>query len=179
MGAMMQLDKSDWRVGPADVPAGIAEACAFWQMSRDNSSLLRAGARAETGIPHYFQADFIDAIDAAARAQPLARKYASTLLRAVNASTACTANGWCAEVGLPATGFAGRGLAPKPKADEQIQAILTGERAITMPLWGVSLNPAIAQSYGGVRHGGSSRSWGSFLPCRPGCIQVSRTTSRN
>lgn len=138
----------DQHVGP---DLDLADACAAWQGGRDTgSSLLRAGARALVGVPHYFVADFIADHDREARANPQALEQASILLAAVNASVARPADGWCAEVGLPATGFVGRGLAPKPGADEQILQTLTQTCRITMPLWGVSLDPGIAKSYGGT-----------------------------
>ena len=155
----MNQDEKEQRLsaGAADGPssarsdAELADACAAWQGGRDiGSSLLRTGARAVAGVPHYFHADFIADHDRRARAHPKALGQASILLAAVNASVARTADDWCAAVDLPATGFAGRGVSPKPAADEQILRTLTQTHRITMPLWGVSLDPGVAKSFGGT-----------------------------
>ena len=69
------------------------------------------------------------------------------LLRAVNAAPHRDADAWCAAVGLPAGGFAGRGISSKPAEDPQIEKRLaTGQ--IEMPLWGVSLSPEVAAGFG-------------------------------
>jgi hypothetical protein len=135
---------------PATAPDRLAEACRTWQAGRDQgSSLIRAGARVLVGRVHYFQSDFIATLERDARANPAALGRAATLLQAVNASRPLSAEQWSREVGSPVTGFAGRGLAAKPAEDEQIlRALKTGR--ITMPLWGVSLDPEIARSYGGL-----------------------------
>lgn len=127
----------------------LAEACATWQGGRDfGSSLLRAAARVLVDRPHYFRAAFITDLERTARSNPTALGQAATLLRAVNASRPLTADQWSTEVGLPTTGFAGRGLAPKLAEDDQIRTALK-EGRITMPLWGVSLDVDVARSYGG------------------------------
>lgn len=134
---------------PRDVrEAQLAEACSRWQSGRDGgSSRLRGAARALTGIPHYFQADFISSYERAARADPEAMLQAATLLRAVAAAEPLDADGWSGRAGLPARGFAGRGLQENPKGEPEIlRAMESG--TITMPLWGLSLDPAVAASYG-------------------------------
>ena len=69
------------------------------------------------------------------------------LLRAVNAAPHRDADAWSAAVGLPAGGFAGRGIKSKPDEDPQIEKRLaTGQ--IEMPLWGVSLSPDVAAGFG-------------------------------
>jgi hypothetical protein len=65
----------------------------------------------------------------------------------VNDAERRDADGWCAATGLPAGGFAGRGLAEKPDEDPQILRTL-GHREITMPLWGVSLSRTVADGFG-------------------------------
>src|SRR4051794_20591197 len=125
----------------------LSDACAMWQSGRDGgSSRLRGAARALTGIPHYFTADFIAAQESAARDDPRATEYARVLLSAVRDSDARTPAQWREACSLPDGHFAGRGLEPKPQ-DDQIEAVLDGG-AITMPLWGVSLDAAVASGFG-------------------------------
>jgi hypothetical protein len=127
--------------------AKLAEACKVWQSGRDGgSSRLRGAARVLTGIPHYFHADFITAHELAARDDPEAMDNADVLLRAVGASEALTAAERRERCSLPTGDFAGRGLASKPQ-DDQIEAVLES-REITMPLWGVSLDRTVADSFG-------------------------------
>jgi hypothetical protein len=131
-------------------PAGseLAEACASWQGGRDiGSSLLRGAARVLTGIPHYFTADFITGYEEKARSTPAALDEAGVLLRALALAPHRTADEWCTDAGLPHTGFAGRGLEQNPTKDHQIAAALASGH-ITMPLWGLSLSPAVAVSFG-------------------------------
>jgi hypothetical protein len=67
----------------------VAEACRVWQSGRDGgSSRLRGAARALSGVPHYFRADFITAYGRAARDDPAAMANAAVLLRARLASPA-------------------------------------------------------------------------------------------
>lgn len=128
--------------------SALAEACESWQGGRDTgSSLLRGAARNITGLPHYFDASFITDHETAAAANPAATRRATVLLAALAIAPHRSADEWCAEGTLPASGFAGRGLGAKPIEDEQIAATLrTGK--ITMPLWGVSLSPGIANEFG-------------------------------
>lgn len=125
----------------------LAEACRVWQSGRDGgSSRLRGAARVLTGIDHYFQSAFISDHEREAQADPRTMAHGRTLLEAVAASTSRDADAWCAHTSLPPSGFAGRGLKPKPDDDQIVAALTTGE--ITMPLWGVSLNRAVAESFG-------------------------------
>jgi hypothetical protein len=96
---------------------------------------------------HYFSAGFITDHEVAARAQREALDAGTALLHAVNAAPHLDADGWNAWVGLPLRSFAGRGIAEKPDEDPQIERQLrTGQ--IEMPLWGVSLDRAVADSFG-------------------------------
>jgi hypothetical protein len=130
---------------PEDV---LAEACALWQGGRDiGSSPVRAAARVLSGVAHYFRADFITEYDRQARRTPEVLAAGTALLRAVNAAPHRDADAWCAEVGLPGGGFAGRGIASQPAEDPQIEARLRSGQ-IEMPLWGVSLSPVVAAGFG-------------------------------
>jgi hypothetical protein len=125
----------------------LAVACELWQSGRDGgSSRLRGAARALTGVPHYFHADFITAQEDEARRSPGALRAGIASLRAVNSAERREADGWNAGTGLPVRGFAGRGLAPKPEDDQILEQLARGE--ITMPLWGVSLDPDVATGFG-------------------------------
>src|SRR3954453_18819633 len=125
----------------------LSDACTMWQSGRDGgSSRVRAAARVLTGIPHYFTADFIAAQESAARDDPRAIAAARVLLGAVGDSDARTAAQWRQACSLPAGHFAGRGLDTKPQ-DDEIEAVLDSG-AITMPLWGVSLDADVASGFG-------------------------------
>ena len=118
----------------------LAQACQAWQGGRNTGSTpLRGAARVLTGLPHYFQADFITKQEDDASANPKVRAYAATLLGAVASATPRTADEWNAHVGLYPRGFAGRGLEPKEPYDEQILRALDSG-TLVMPLWGVSLS---------------------------------------
>ncbi|MGY1834348.1 HD domain-containing protein [Blastococcus sp. SYSU DS0510] len=126
----------------------LAEACTLWQGGRDvGSSPVRAAARVLSGVDHYFRADFISDYNRQARTTPEALAAGVALLRAVNAAPHRDANGWSDAVGLPAGGFAGRGITSKPDEDPQIEWRLSTGR-IEMPLWGVSLSPDVAAGFG-------------------------------
>lgn len=126
----------------------LTEACTLWQGGRDvGSSPVRAAARVLSGVRHYFHADFITAYNEQARTTQEVLAAGITLLRAVNAAPHRDAGAWAASVGLPAGGFAGRGISSKPAEDPQIEKRLaTGQ--IEMPLWGVSLSPEVAAGFG-------------------------------
>jgi hypothetical protein len=126
----------------------LAVACEMWQGGRDSgSSRLRGAARALSGVRHYFSAPFISDHETAARTQREALDAGLALLRAVNGAPHLDADGWNGRTGLPQRGFAGRGIAEKLDEDPQIQRQLrTGQ--IEMPLWGVSLSPAVAAGFG-------------------------------
>jgi hypothetical protein len=131
------------------VPAeALAEACTLWQGGRDvGSSPVRAAARVLSGVDHYFRAGFITDYDRQARTTPEVLAAGVALLRAVNEAPHRDADAWCAEVGLPRSGFAGRGIKSKPAEDPQIEKrLVTGQ--IEMPLWGVSLSPDVAAGFG-------------------------------
>ncbi|MGY1771955.1 hypothetical protein [Blastococcus sp. SYSU D00813] len=140
------------RARPAQQPPvaddDLAEACTLWQGGRDvGSSPVRAAARVLSGVRHYFSAPFISAYDEQARTSPEVLAAGIALLRSVNAAPFRNADGWASVVGLPAGGFVGRGIASKPAEDPQIERRLrTGQ--IEMPLWGVSLSPAVAAGFG-------------------------------
>jgi len=120
----------------------------MWQGGRNvGSSLIRGAARALTGIPHYFRADFIRAYEQKAQKTPQALAAATTLLRSVNGAERLDADGRNAMTGSPARGFAGRGLEANPEKDDQILRVLERGR-ITMPLWGVSLDRKVAEKFG-------------------------------
>ena len=133
---------------PPVAEAHLAVACEMWQGGQDTgSSRLRGAARALTGVRHYVRAPFITEHEVAARAQREALEAGIALLRAVNAAPRLEADGWNTEVGLPARGFAGRGIKAKPDEDPQIEKQLrTGQ--IEMPLWGVSLSREVAEGFG-------------------------------
>lgn len=72
----------------------LNEACEVWQSGRDvGSSPLRAAARILTGVPHYFRAEFIDALDRSVTDDEQALSRARTLLTAVSASPPMTTVG--------------------------------------------------------------------------------------
>ncbi len=126
----------------------LAAACTSWQSGRDGgSTLLRAAARALTGIPHYFTAAFITEKEEEARGNPAALQRAATLLHAIADAPLLTADQWAERHGVDPANFAGRGLGRKQTEDEQIARQLRGG-VIDMPLWGVSLDPAVAQRFG-------------------------------
>lgn len=130
------------------VESELSSACRFWQTGRDGgSSLLRGAARVLTGIPHYFEAPFITAHEDRARQDPQARTYAQVLLQELSRSPARASSEWAALLGVGGGDFAGRGLTANPGKDEQIEQRLRDGR-IAMPLWGLSLDRAVTNSYG-------------------------------
>jgi len=127
----------------------LGEACALWQGGRDvGSSLIRGAARVLTGVPHYVQASYITAQEEAARGRPDALAAAGALLTGVAGANRLDADGWARVASLPPTGFAGRGLRSEAEKDDQIEAVLSSG-SIRMPLWGLSLDRAVTQQYGG------------------------------
>ena len=128
----------------------LSDACEVWQSGRDGgSSPLRAAARILTGVPHYFRAEFIDELDRSVADDEQALFRARTLLTAVSSSLPMTTEQWRSSVGLPGPGFASRGIASKPGADEQIEELVAGpEATVTMPLWGFSLSEDVAVEFG-------------------------------
>lgn len=125
----------------------LRDACSAWQSGRDQgSSRLRAAARVLTGLPHYFAADFIEQQEEAARRDPASLERAGILLDAVAASQPREAAAWRGGDPAAEADLAGRGLAAKPQDDDIMKALATGE--VVMPLWGVSLDRKIAESYG-------------------------------
>jgi hypothetical protein len=126
----------------------LATACALWQGGQNvGSSPVRGAARVLSGVDHYFRAGFITDYDRQARTTPEVLAAGVALLRAVNAAPHRDADAWSAAVGLPAGGFAGRGIKSKPDEDPQIEARLATGR-IEMPLWGISLSPDVAAGFG-------------------------------
>ncbi|MGX1696373.1 hypothetical protein ACWIBQ_13415 [Microbacterium keratanolyticum] len=124
----------------------IEEACMLWQSGRDTgSSPLRAAARVLTGVPHYFEADFIQAFDAAARENDALRAHASVLLSALDVAPRHSADEWGELVGFPSA-WAGRGTPGGAHATQIRQSLASG--SITMPLWGVSLSETVAADFG-------------------------------
>lgn len=121
----------------------------MWQSGRDGgSSRLRGAARALTGSRHYFEAPFITEHERRARADVATMLRAGVLIRAVTTSDARDAGAWSEAAALPATSFAGRGIASKATSDAQIIAQLR-RGWIEMALWGVSLDRGVVDSYGG------------------------------
>jgi hypothetical protein len=127
----------------------LGEACAVWQSERQGSSTLRGAARVLTGLEHYFSASYIRDYEEKARAEPWMLERAGRLMTAIANSNPRTADGWCADLGLPASGFAGRGLQSKSDEDEDDQILerLEPGEIISMPLWGISLDREIARKY--------------------------------
>ena len=126
----------------------LVEACMRWQGGRDGgSSLLRGAARVITNHPHYFNADYITRYEDQARADTEVLAEGRALLAAVATAAQRTADEWNEALGLPPRDFAGRGLQRRLDEDQQIVASLNSG-AITMPLWGVSLDPEVAESFG-------------------------------
>src|SRR2546423_1868373 len=125
----------------------LKEACTVWQSGRDDgSSRLHGAARVLTGIPHYFDADFIRKHEEAARSDEASLERARLLMTAIAKSDARAHEEWCADLSIANSGFAGRGLDKKPQDDQILAALESSE--ITMPLWGISLDRDIALSYG-------------------------------
>ena len=121
----------------------------MWQGGRDSgSSLIRGAARVLTGVPHYVAASYIADQEEAARRRPDALAAARTLLGAVAAANRLDADGWAGYASLPSGGFAGRGLRSEAEKDAQIEAVLDSEM-LQMPLWGLSLDRAVTEQYGG------------------------------
>jgi hypothetical protein len=143
-----QVERDRPAVQPPVPDGALAEACTLWQGGRDvGSSPIRGAARVLSGVRHYFYADFIAAYDEQARTTPEVLPAGLALLRAVNAAPHRDADAWSAAVGLSARGFAGRGIKSKPDEDPQIERRLRSGQ-IEMPLWGVSLSPAVAAGFG-------------------------------
>ena len=132
---------------------GLRPACTSWQSGRDGGSTpIRGGARILTGVPHYFEADFINEIDDQARQDQETLTHARTLLRAVGLSPRQTADDWRRQLGLVGDAPAMRGIASKKgqeHIDDAIERLVTSPNAtIEMPLWGFSLDPQVALGYG-------------------------------
>jgi hypothetical protein len=163
-------------VQPPVPDADLRDACTLWQGGQNvGSSPVRGAARVLSGVRHYFRADFITRYDRQARTTPEVLAAGVALLRAVNAAPHRNADAWCAEVGLPIGGFAGRGISSKPAEDPQIEARLRSGQ-IEMPLWGVSLIPT---SQPASAPGSCSSWWATSPPSRRGSTRGSRTSSRN
>ena len=103
-----------------------------------------------TGIPHYFDSDFITGYDDSARDDVTLLEMGRALLQAV-ASYGVRDVGHYAEV-LHYSGQASpsRGIKKKdPVEDDQIDRIVRRPGAVlAMPLWGFSLDPLKAREYG-------------------------------
>ncbi len=133
---------------PSDSP--LALACSRWQSGREGgSSLLRGAARVTTGERHYFRAPFITEYETDAEADPTAIDEAKALLEAIAEAKARPAEQWCEKLDLVVPEpFTGRGIEAKgPEIDDQITASLA-RGTITMPLWGISLDRKVAESFG-------------------------------
>jgi hypothetical protein len=124
----------------------LSEACAFWQSSQENSSLLRGAARVLTGMPHYFSASYIANYEQKACGDPASRSRAHVLLEAVRTSLSREPSDWADEPQPPGIGFASRGLKCKPEDEQILEVLRSGE--IVMPLWGVTLSRGVATGYG-------------------------------
>lgn len=144
-----------WRLG-GDVDhtaTTLADACRTWQSGRNGGSTpIRGGARLLTGIPHYFDADFIDQIDANASQDKETLTHAQVLLTAIEHAPKRTVDEWRSHLHLAGDSPAMRGIASKEgqdHIDDAIERLVTSQNAIiAMPLWGFSLNPAVALGYG-------------------------------
>ncbi len=135
-------------VQPPVADGDLADACTLWQGGQNvGSSPVRGAARVLSGVGHYFSAPFIDDYDRAARQSPEVLAAGVALLRSVNAAPFRDADNWSSAVGLPGSGFAGRGIKSKTDEDPQIEQRLQSGR-IEMPLWGVSLSPTVAAGFG-------------------------------
>jgi hypothetical protein len=135
-------------VQPPVADGDLAGACTLWQGGQNvGSSPVRGAARLLAGVDHYFSAPFIDGYDQQTRTTPEVLAAGVALLRSVNAAPFRDADGWSSAVGLPGSGFAGRGITSKTNEDPQIEERLQSGR-IEMPLWGVSLSPAVAAGFG-------------------------------
>lgn len=131
-----------------DVEQALAEACGVWQSGRDGgSSRLRGAARVLTGVPHYFEADFIRDHEEAARNDPAALRHARVILNRLAVSPARPAGEWAATAKVRESDFAGRGLASNLQ-DAQIEARLDSG-SFDMPLFGLSLDREVTVQYGG------------------------------
>jgi len=102
-----------------------------------------------TGIPHYFDADFIRGVDGAARANGDTLDAAQLLLSTLASAPMETIEQIAARSGFAGRAVAARGIAAKDAAvDSQIAEALQLGRTVAMPLWGFSLDDAVATSYG-------------------------------
>ena len=130
----------------------LAEACTAWQEHRDASSLIRAAARVISGVPHYFQADFITHLEQQARGDHGALVHASTLMTTLAKAAPRTVEEWRTQTGVDGSGCAARGIAAKPAAsgiDAEIERAVTRPGAtLNMPLWGFSLSEDVARTFG-------------------------------
>ena len=125
----------------------LGAACAFWQAGRDGgSTLLRGAARVITGVPHYFCAPFIHEKEDEARHNPVALFHGAVLLDELERSSRRTPSEWAIHTEMPDVSFAGRGLKSAAQDDKIEQRLSTG--VIDMPLWGLSLDREVSESYG-------------------------------
>lgn len=132
-------------------PRALLEACRYWQGGQDQgSSPLRAAARVLTGIPHYFDSDFITAYDDAARDDAVLLELGRTLLDAVANSGVHDVGHFAEALRYPGAASPSRGIRKKvPAEDDQIDRIVRRTGAVLpMPLWGFSLDPLKAREYG-------------------------------
>lgn len=133
-------------MSPRPTDAEVRDACTAWQGGRDGgSSPIRAAARVLTGVDHYFSADFITDLEQTAASNPQTLSRARALLGALGSSPLLDATEWGERTGFP-TSWAGRGISSGPQ-DDQISTVL-GTGLITMPLWGLSLQRDVAESFG-------------------------------
>lgn len=124
----------------------LKDACAIWQGGMEGgSSPIRAAARNLTGVSHYFKADFITKYEEEARANGRTKARARVLLEALAASPVRTPAEWAATLGVDSD-WVGRGIKKGPQDPQILESLASGE--LTMPLWGASFDPAVAQSYG-------------------------------
>lgn len=141
----MNQSNRDIQEGASD--PRLVEAVRRWQSGREGSSLLRGAARVLTGVPHYFEADFIADYEARAKRDRLARSQARLLMDEIAMAATRSSLEWHASVGLPGSAFAGRGIKSKPHQDGQILESLA-RGTLVMPLWGFSLREDVALAYG-------------------------------
>jgi hypothetical protein len=99
-----------------------------------------------TQVPHYFAADYVREYERQAAEDRSAIEQARLLMRVIAGGKAKRDNEWQMSLGIPGPPFAGRGIKPKSEDPQILRDIARG--ILSMPLWGFSLNEAVARSYG-------------------------------
>jgi hypothetical protein len=124
----------------------LREACTAWQGGRDiGSTPIRAAARVLTQTKHYFDAHFITNAEEKAKDDPRVMSHARVLLAELAARPARTIAEWGYETGVDAS-WVGRGIKSGDQDGQIVQSLKSG--TIAMPLWGLSLDRGVAESFG-------------------------------